>query len=210
MMLRVIDNLIVREKLTTIRCRGIDPASFRRGVTDIGRYMAYEFADTLKWREVEVETPLGTASGVEITDRDRIVLLSILRASLPFTEGVMKVFPEAEHGIIGARRSDEPPFRVSIDYIRVPELDDKILVIADPMLATGNTMIGILEALEAHGSPARTVVFNIISSRMGLDRVLQRGIDVYTCGVEEEVNDMGYIVPGLGDAGDLAFGRPSD
>jgi len=210
LMLRVIDKLVVREILTGIRRRGIDPASFRKGISNIGRYMAYEFADTLRWREVDVETPLGVASGVEITDRNRIVVLSILRASLPFTEGVMRVFPEAEQGIVGACRSDDPPFNVSVDYLRVPELDGKIMVIADPMLATGNTIMGILESLEAYGTPERTVLFNVISSRPGLERVLEMDMEVYTCSVEEELNDRGYIVPGLGDAGDLAFGRPSE
>ncbi|MDI6702086.1 uracil phosphoribosyltransferase [Methanothermobacter wolfeii] len=209
-MLKLIDNLIVRETLTSIRRKGVGAADFRRGLSELGRYMAYEFADTLNYRDVEVETPLGVAGGVEISDRERMVVVSILRASLPFSEGVMKVFPEAHHGIIGARRSDEPPFNVSIDYIRMPRLDGRILVVADPMLATGNTMLGILEELGGFGSPDRTVIFNVLSSREGLERVLRRDLEVYTCGVDDKLNDRGYIVPGLGDAGDLAFGRPSE
>ncbi|BAW31836.1 MAG TPA: uracil phosphoribosyltransferase [Methanothermobacter sp.] len=207
-MIKIIDNIIIQEKLGKIRRKGIDPAHFRHGLKEIGRYMAYEFADTLKHEKVEVQTPLGIAETIKVSEKDDIIVISVLRASLPFTQGIMKVFPEAQHGIIGAWREDKPPFKVSIDYFKLPPVHDKIVIIADPMLATGHTMQKILEKLE-NLKIRRLVIFNIISAKKGLKKLEKFDIEVYTCSIEEKINKSGYIVPGLGDAGDLAFGKPS-
>ena len=205
-MIKLIDNLIIQEKLGRIRRKGIDPAHFRHGLTEIGRYMAYEFANTLSYKKAKVQTPLGVAETLKITDE--IIVISVLRASLPFSYGIMKVFPEAQHGIIGAWREDTSPFKVHIDYFKIPEVQDKTVIIADPMLATGNTMKQILERLETLNIK-RLVIFNVISAKTGLKRIKKFDIEVYTCSIEEKLDNSGYIVPGLGDAGDLAFGKPS-
>ncbi|HOQ19576.1 MAG: uracil phosphoribosyltransferase [Methanothermobacter tenebrarum] len=205
-MIKLVDNLIIQEKLGRIRRKGIDPAHFRHGLTEIGRYMAYEFANTLSYKKTRVRTPLGVAEALKITDE--IIVISVLRASLPFSYGIMKVFPEAQHGIIGAWREDRSPFKVHIDYFKIPEVHDKTVIIADPMLATGNTMEQILERLKTLNIK-RLVIFNVISAKAGLERIKRFKIEVYTCSIEEKLDNLGYIVPGLGDAGDLAFGKPS-
>lgn len=209
-MLRIIDHLLVQEELTKIRKKGIDSAKFRKGIIEIGRLMAYEFANTLEKEDIGVETPLGLAKGIEIKSRKDIVIITILRASLPLTNGILRVFPEAQYGVIGAWRKESPPFDVCMDYMKIPDLTDKIVIVADPMLATGNTMELILKKLQSFGVPKRLVLFTVISSRYGLDKIMKTHgeLEIYTCSVEKELNNDGYIVPGLGDAGDIAFGKP--
>ena len=210
-MLKIVDNLLVQEKLTKIRKKGINSAHFRKGIIEIGRLMSYEFANTLEKEEVIVETPLGKADGIKIKSRNDIVIITILRASLPLTNGILRVFPEAQYGVIGAWRRDEPPFEVCMDYLKIPDLNGKIVIVADPMLATGNTMELILKKLKMFGNPARMVLFTVISSEPGLKKIIEThpDLEIYTCSVEKKLNEDGYIVPGLGDAGDIAFGKPS-
>ncbi len=210
-MLKIVDHLLVQEKLTKIRKKGINSAHFRKGIIEIGRLMSYEFANTLEKEEVIVETPLGKADGIKIKSRNDIVIITILRASLPLTNGILRVFPEAQYGVIGAWRRDEPPFEVCMDYFKIPDLNGKIVIVADPMLATGNTMELILKKLKMFGNPARMVLFTVISSEPGLKKIIEThpDLEIYTCSLEKELNEDGYIVPGLGDAGDIAFGKPS-
>jgi uracil phosphoribosyltransferase len=210
-MLKIVDHLLVQEKLTKIRKKGINSAHFRKGIIEIGRLMSYEFANTLEKEEVIVETPLGKADGIKIKSRNDIVIITILRASLPLTNGILRVFPEAQYGVIGAWRRDEPPFEVCMDYLKIPDLNGKIVIVADPMLATGNTMELILKKLQMFGNPTRMVLFTVISSEPGLKKIMETHpkLEIYTCSVEKELNEDGYIVPGLGDAGDIAFGKPS-
>jgi uracil phosphoribosyltransferase len=210
-MLKIVDHLLVQEKLTKIRKKGINSARFRKGIIEIGRLMSYEFANTLEKENIIVETPLGIAEGIKIPSRNDIVIITILRASLPLTNGILRVFPEAQYGVIGAWRKDTPPFEVCMDYLKIPDLNNKIVIIADPMLATGNTMELILKKLQVFGTPQRTVLFTVISSEPGLKKIMESHpeLEIYTCSVEKELNKDGYIVPGLGDAGDIAFGKPS-
>lgn len=210
-MLKIIDHLLVQEKLTKIRKKGINSAHFRKGIIEIGRLMAYEFANTLEKENITVQTPLGKAQGIKIKSRNDIVIITILRASLPLTNGILRVFPEAQYGVIGAWRRDEAPFEVCMDYLKIPDLTNKIVIVADPMLATGNTMKLILKKLEMFGNPKRKAIFTVISSEPGLEKIMKSHpeLEIYTCSVEKELNADGYIVPGLGDAGDIAFGKPS-
>ncbi|MCK9150569.1 uracil phosphoribosyltransferase [Methanobacterium alcaliphilum] len=209
-MLKIIDHLLVQEELTKIRKKGIASAKFRRGIIEIGRLLAYEFVNTLEKEDTEVETPLGMADGIKIKSRKEIVIITILRASLPLTNGILKVFPEAQYGVVGAWRKDNPPFDVCMDYLKIPDLTDKIVIVADPMLATGNTMELILKKLQNFGNPKRMVLFTVISSKVGIEKIMEthNELEIYTCSVEKELNNEGYIVPGLGDAGDIAFGKP--
>jgi uracil phosphoribosyltransferase len=212
-MIHLIDNVIAQEKLTQIRTKGIDKKSFREGIKEIGHIISYEFAETLETKGVVVETPLGKARGVEIIDREDIVIISILRAAIPLSMSVLDVFPDSNSGFAGEWREDEPPFNVNMDYIKLPDLTDKIVIIPDPMLATGNSMHKFLDKiskLEKYGKPRRLVFFSVISAKEGIER-LQKNypeMDIYTCTIEDEINEKGYIVPGLGDAGDLSFGQP--
>jgi uracil phosphoribosyltransferase len=177
---------------------------------DIGRFISYEFAKTLETEYVNVQTPLGMADGVKIKDEDEIVVISVLRAAIPLVEGIMKVFSQAKCGVVGAWREDVPPFNVNINYLRIPPVEGKVVIVADPMLATGNTMNAILDEIRKYGTPKRLVLLNIIASEEGINNVenFHPDLEIYTCAIDVEVNSNGYIVPGLGDAGDICFGKP--
>jgi len=209
-MIKIIDHLLVQEKLTLIREENIDRTNFRAGIIDIGRWLAYELANTLEKEDVTVQTPLGTAAGVEIKCEKDLVVVSVLRAAIPLVEGIMRVFKEAQYGVVGAWRKDEPPFPVEVGYFKLPSVEDKIVVVADPMLATGNTMNAILDRIQEKVTPRRLVVLNVIASKQGIKCVEDEHpqVEIYTCAVDEKLNEDGYIVPGLGDAGDKAFGKP--
>jgi uracil phosphoribosyltransferase len=209
-MIRIIDHLLVQENLTLIREEDIDRINFRGGIIEIGRWLAYELANTLEKESLVLQTPLGTADGVKIKNKDDIVVVSVLRAAIPLVEGIMRVFKEAQYGVVGAWRKDKPPFPVEVGYFKLPSVEDKIVVIADPMLATGNTMNAILDRIKEKGTPCRLVVLNVIASKQGIECVENNHpqVEIYTCAVDENLNKEGYIVPGLGDAGDKAFGKP--
>ncbi|MCC7557566.1 MAG: uracil phosphoribosyltransferase, partial [Methanobacteriaceae archaeon] len=191
--------------------KGIDSVRFRAGVVEIGRLISYEFINTMERDAIKVETPLGVANGIKVKNINDVVVISILRAAIPLVDGIMRVFPEAQCGVVGAWREDNPPFNVKMDYIKIPNLDDKIVIVADPMLATGNTMNAILKAIKKYGKPKRLVLFNIISTDEGIAKITNNHpeIEIYTCSIEKKLSKEGYIIPGLGDAGDIAFGKPN-
>lgn len=209
-MINVVSHPLVQEELAKLRSPGIDSADFRRGMIKIGRWISYEFAETLQTEEFEVETPLGTSKGIRIKDKNDFVVVNVLRAAIPLVDGILRVFPNAKCGVVGAWRRDEPPFPVEVNYIKLPEIKDKIVVVADPMLATGNTMTKILKRIKETDRPSRLVVFSTIAAEEGLKKVSYEHpeVEIYTCAIERELNPDGYIIPGLGDAGDKAFGKP--
>jgi uracil phosphoribosyltransferase len=209
-MLKVLEHLPIQERLTSIRRTGINGTHFRAGMIDIGRFMGYEFAKTLENEPIKVKTPLGLANGVKIKDKDDLVVISVLRAAIPLVEGIMMIFSQAKCGVIGAWRDDVPPFNVNINYIRIPSIEGKVVIVADPMLATGNTINAILDEICKYGTPKRLVLLNIIASEEGIKKIedFHPDIEIYTCAIDGEVNSKGYIVPGLGDAGDICFGKP--
>lgn len=209
-MLKIVDNALVQENLTKIRDKNIDRVHFRSGIIEIGRLFAYEFANTLDKKSVSVQTPLGVAEGIKIKDMENIVVVSVLRAAIPLVEGISKVFKDAEYGVIGAWRSEEPPFKAKMEYIKLPDLENKIVIVADPMLATGGTINSILDEIKRRGKPKRLVIFNIISAEPGIEKIFKNHpeVEIYTCSVDEKLNREGYIIPGLGDVGDICFGRP--
>ncbi|MGF7119503.1 uracil phosphoribosyltransferase [Methanobacterium oryzae] len=209
-MLKIVDHALVQENLTKIRDKNIDRVHFRSGIIEIGRLFAYEFTNTLDKKSVSVQTPLGIAEGIKIKDMENIVVVSVLRAAIPLVEGISKVFKDAEYGVIGAWRSEEPPFKAKMEYIKLPDLENKIVIVADPMLATGGTMNSILDEIKRRDNPKRLVVFNIISAEPGIEKIFENHpeVEIYTCSVDEKLNKEGYIIPGLGDVGDICFGRP--
>jgi len=211
LVLKKLDHLLIQDRLTMLRRSGISPTSFRSIMIEIGRFMSYEFADTLEKEFLTVKTPLGTSEGIIIKDKNDIVVINVLRAAIPLVEGIMNVFTESECGVVGAWREDTPPFNVNLNYVRIPPLDDKIVLLADPMLATGNTMNAILKEIKTYGTPKRLVLLNLVASEEGIQTVstANKDLEIYTCAIDSEVNQDGYIVPGLGDAGDICFGKPS-
>lgn len=188
-----------------------DPLRFRTNLERLGQIMAYEISKRLNYREVDVTTPLGVAKCREISDK--VVLATILRAGLPFHHGFLTYFDKAENAFVSAyRRYKEKgdTFDVLVEYMASPSIDGKTLLLVDPMLATGSSMELAYRALLQKGTPAKIHVASVIASRQSVEYVKQHFPEDKTtlwCGdIDDEVNSHSYIVPGLGDAGDLAYG----
>jgi uracil phosphoribosyltransferase len=206
-------NSLLNQFLKEIRSVDIqgDRMRFRRNVERIGEVMAYEISKQMSYRTEEVPTPLGSAP-TNVPDED-IVLGTILRAGLPFHQGFLSYFDHAENAFVSAYRKykDALKFDIFIEYIASPSLDGKTLIITDPMLATGGSMELAIGALLTKGKPAHIHIATIISSRPAIEYIEKNftadNITVWTAAIDPELNSHSYILPGLGDAGDLAFGE---
>ncbi len=207
------NNSLFDEFIAEIRSTDVqtDSMRFRRNLERIGEIFAYEISKTMNYKAQEVTTPLGIAEIPRLTDK--LVLATILRAGLPLHQGMLNYFDHAENAFISAFRKYEKDgtFEIQIDYLSSPELDDKTLILADPMLATGQSMVLAYEELLSKGDPAHTHLVSIIASRQGIE-YLQSHCSPTNCtlwigSVDEELTAQSYIVPGLGDAGDLAYGK---
>lgn len=192
-----------------------DPLRFRTNLDRIGEIMAYEISKRLNYHDVEIDTPLGKCICQEPSDK--VVLATILRAGLPFHHGFLNFFDRAENAFVSAyRRYKEKgdSFDVLVEYLASPSIEGKTLVLVDPMLATGSSMELGYRALLEKGTPARIHVASVIASQAGVDYVKQHfPADRTTlwCGaIDTEINSHSYIIPGLGDAGDLAYGKKED
>lgn len=186
-----------------------DSMRFRRNLERIGEVMAYEISKNLSYGHETVTTPLGTKKIWE--PKGDIVLSTILRAGLPLHQGLLNYFDNAENAFVSAYRkyTDSVNFDIHIEYISSPTLDDKILIIADPMLATGYSMELAYKALLTKGKPCKIYIVTVIGSREGVDyinSVMPEDSVMWIGAIDEEMNSKSYIIPGLGDAGDLAFG----
>ena len=207
----VMDHPMVMEQLTLVRDKRTTQVAFRKAIYRLGRFMAYEFLRTMDVESFEVETPLGPAKGGRVKGNDKIVIILVLRAAIPFVEGMYKNFPMARTGVISAWRGKAPDFPIEVTYSKVPQISrDNVVIIADPMLATGHTLKEVARKVVKLGRPKRLVFFSVISTMQGIEYVAKDfpKAEFYTCAVDPELNDHGYIVPGLGDAGDRAFGAP--
>jgi uracil phosphoribosyltransferase len=214
----IVDHPLAQAILTTLRDRNTKQIEFRKGLVRLGRLIGYEIIRSMDIETVEVETPLGVkARGVRIRDLDHVVIIQVLRAAMPLVEGLVKIFANARMGVVSARRVEESHklnslnFDIEITYVKVPRiLNEDTLIIADPMLATGSTITAVLKHVLEYGNPRRTIIVSVISTKYGIERVLKEYpfIEIYTVSIDPEINDKGYIVPGLGDAGDRAFGGP--
>lgn len=206
------DRSIVNQFLAELRDQGIqkDPLRFRRNLERIGEVIAYELSRTLDYTEQEVISALGTAR-VDLP-QDKPVLATILRAGLPLHQGLLNYFDRADSAFISAyrkHRTGEDGFDIEVEYMSSPSLDDRILVISDPMLATGRSMVLVYKALLRLGKPKAVHIVSVIASAEGLEYVrthLPPNTRIWVAAVDEEMTAQAYIVPGLGDAGDLAFG----
>lgn len=207
----IVDHPMVKEQLTLARDRRTNQVAFRKAIYRLGRYMAYEFLRTMETQETTVETPLGRAKGGKVRGNDRIVIILVLRAAIPFVEGMYKNFPMARTGVISAWRGPPPRFPIEVNYAKIPQIHrDDVVVIADPMLATGHTLLEVARRVAKQGKPKRLVFVSVIATRQGIDHVAGSfpRAEFYTCAIDPELNEQGYIVPGLGDAGDRSFGAP--
>lgn len=189
-----------------------DAMRFRTNLERIGQIMAYEISRRLEYKDREIRTPLGKCVCKE--PADQVVLATILRAGLPFHHGFLSYFDQAENAFVSAyRRYREKgdTFDIVVEYMATPDIEGKTLILVDPMLATGSSMELAYKALLQKGTPARIHVASVIASRRSVEYVKQHFPDDRTtvwCGaIDPEINAHSYIVPGLGDAGDLAFGE---
>ncbi len=185
-----------------------DRMRFRRNLERIGEVLAYELSKSLRYRMEKVETPLGIAE-IEVPD-DPIVLATILRAGLPLHQGMLNYFDKAANAFVSAYRKHhkDGTFEIKLEYISCPRLDDCVLIISDPMLATGASMGLAIEELQEFGTPKAIHVVTAIASTYGLDHVKRLFPDasVWMGALDDELTAKSYIVPGLGDAGDLSYG----
>lgn len=185
-----------------------DRMRFRRNMERLGEILAYEISRTLPYRPATVRTPLGQ-SALELPAEEP-VLITILRAGIAFHQGFLNVFDQADSGFIGAYRNEgESRITVNIDYVAIPPIDGRIVILIDPMLATGRSVVDAQTLLLGRGTPAHLHVASVVAAPEGLNLLnenLRVPHSLWTCAVDEKLDASFYIVPGLGDAGDLSYG----
>lgn len=204
-------NSLVSNWMQEIRSIDIqkDKMRFRRNTERIGEIAAYEISKMLSFKEVEVTTPLGVKKQQVLAEKP--VLATILRAGVPLHQGLLNYFDHADSAFIAAYRKhnkNDGTFEIEQNYVTCPDLEGRTLIVADPMLATGASLLLAIQGLLEFGKPAQIHIVTVISCTEGLDTVLRKYPEVYIWAgdIDEELTAKGYIVPGLGDAGDLAFG----
>lgn len=186
-----------------------DSMRFRKNLERLGEVLAYEVSKALTYQTKDITTPLGTAS--MSLPVDQVVLVPVLRAALPFYQGFLNFFDPAESGFIGAFREEAiENLTINLGYHASPSLEDKVLILVDPMLATGRSFVAALQTLLQHGTPKAIHLVTAIAAPEGV-RYLAENIshpyNLWLGTLDEKLNEKAYIVPGLGDAGDLAFGK---
>ena len=187
-----------------------DAMRFRRNIERIGEVLGYELSKNLVFEPKEVTTPLGVKP-TEIPAND-VVLCSILRAGLPLHNGLLNYFDDAENAFISAYRhhpNNDEEFEIVVEYFASPSIDGKTLLLVDPMLATGRSLVTVYDSIKKYGTPKKIQIVSVIGSTEGVEYIADffpENTDLWIADIDETLNDKGYIVPGLGDAGDLAFG----
>ena len=206
-------NSILNKFIAEIRDKNIqkDSLRFRTNIERMGEIISYELSKTLNYKSKDIITPLGVKQ-MKVLD-DQVVLASILRAGLPLHMGVLHIFDDAENAFISAYRfhpDNSDAFSIQVDYVATPGIEDKVLVLVDPMLATGQSLVAVYEKLLQFGKPKKLHIISIIGSQQGMDYIAQKlpeDTHLWIADFDTKLNDKGYIVPGLGDAGDLAYGK---
>jgi uracil phosphoribosyltransferase len=185
-----------------------DRMRFRRNLERLGELAALEISTKLVFEEKEIQTPLGTAVCKTLVDQP--VLATILRAGLPLHNGLLNIFDKADNAFIAAYRKHrlDGSFDISLEYVSCPDLDDRVLIISDPMIATGSSLVKTLQFLREEGRPKEIHIVAAIACTVGIEFVkrAEPNVTIWCGDIDEELTAKGYIVPGLGDAGDLAFG----
>lgn len=188
-----------------------DRLRFRKNLERIGEILAYEISKELPYASNTITSPLGKVETPLL--KEQPVIIAVLRAAVPFYQGILNFFDQADSGFIGAYRDENEnheKIEISLNYLAVPELTGKTVIIVDPMLATGKSILKSIEALQGHGKPKQIEIVSAIAAPEGLKHI-QENLDFtprfWVGAVDEKLNQQSYIVPGLGDAGDLAFGH---
>lgn len=204
-------NPIVESKIAFLRDKDKhnDPQKFYKALVELGSLLGYEIARTLQYRESSVKTPLGTANA-KVIDQD-LVVAGILRAGLPVQQGIAQMLDSSTQAFIGAHRTEDGNnIGVELNYIAGPALSGKTLILSDTMLATGKSLeLTYSKIIAKLGKPDKLIIACVIASQDGLNYIQEKlpAAEIYVCVVDPELNDSYYIVPGLGDAGDLLFGE---
>jgi len=206
-------NSVVNQFLRDLRDAGIqqDRMRFRRNMERVGEIFAYEISKTMEYVPQEVITSLGTAE-VQVMKTVPVVA-TILRAGLPLHQGILNYFDNADNAFVSAYREHrkDGEFAIQIEYVSSPEIEGRVLILTDPMLATGHSMVASFKSLLVHGKPSHTHFVSVVASVQGVEylkRMLPKtGTTIWIAAIDDELTAQGYIVPGLGDAGDLAYGQ---
>lgn len=204
-------NSLVNEFVSELRDTAIqgDRMRFRRNLERLGEIFAYEISKTLPYTDREVTTPLGIANMQVL--REQPVVGTILRAGLPLHQGVLNYFDRADNAFISAYRKHhkDGSFDIKLEYVSCPSLENRVLILADPMLATGSSMVMTAKAIRERGNPSHTHIVAAVASTYGVEYVkshLPENVTIWCAAIDDELTAQSYIVPGLGDAGDLAYG----
>lgn len=186
-----------------------DRMRFRSNLEKIAEVCAYEISKKLSWIEKEVTTPLGIST-CKVLEKQP-VLATILRAGLAMHTGLLNYFDKADNAFISAYRKHNPndgSFEISLEYISCPEMENRVVIVSDPMLATGSSLVKTMQFIRAAGNPSEIHIVCALACTVGIEYVLRSepGATIWCGDIDDELTAKGYIVPGLGDAGDLAFG----
>lgn len=206
-------NSVLNHFLSQIRNVNVqnDSLRFRRNIERIGEIMAYEMSQTFQYKDVEITTPLGVKKTTEIADE--LVVCSILRAGLALHQGFLNYFDNSENGFISAYRhhpNQDAFFDILVEYQAIPDINNKNVLLVDPMLATGQSLVAVFKRLLERGAPKEIHIAVVIAAPEGIAYVkenLPNTCHLWVASLDEKLNDKNYIVPGLGDAGDLAYGN---
>jgi uracil phosphoribosyltransferase len=212
----VVTHALATDVLTRIRDVETEQVEFRKGLVKLGRICGYEIIDgAMETEYVSIRTPLTETTGERVKGLDDVVIVNVLRAATPFVEGLLKAFPRARQGVISASRdesagrAEDGSFPISVDYVKLPEIREAdTVIVADPMLATGSTLCAVLAEVTAGApDPEHLFVLSAVSAPEGLVRVGETypQAKLLTVAIDDHLDEDGFIVPGLGDAGDRAF-----
>lgn len=187
-----------------------DSMRFRKNIERIGEILAYEFSKTTSYTSVNIETPLAKTEAFKF--KEQPVICSILRAGIALHNGVLSYLDRADNAFISAYRKMHKngiDFSIEVEYLSTPEIDDRILIIADPMLASGNSIWHVYETLTKHSTPKEVHIFIVVAAPEGIELLknkLPENTHLWVAKIDQGLDKKSYILPGLGDAGDLAYG----
>jgi uracil phosphoribosyltransferase len=205
------NNSIANQFMAELRDQSIqkDRLRFRKNMERLSYILGYEISKTFHYSAKTVSTPLGTAE-MQLP-RENLVIASILRAGLSMHQGFLDIFDHAENAFVSAYREEtvDDTVSVKVEYKACPDLDEKTLIIVDPMLATGQSLELVYQALLENGQPKKVIIASVIASQQAIEhllKVLPHETNIWVVAIDKELNEKVYIVPGLGDAGDLAYG----
>lgn len=211
-MINILDktNSIANHFLFEMRDKDIqlDRGKFRNNLKRLGMTMAYEISKSLHFESKEIKTPLGNADVNLLSESP--VIIGILRAALPFYEGFQSFYDQSEAGFVGAYRQENDEIAINFDYMATPSLKDRTVILVDPMLATGKSLIKTIENIEKNGKPKHIHIASVVAAPEGIDYIsqsLKSNHTIWVYSLDSNLDDNAYIVPGLGDAGDLSFGE---